>query len=628
MKKFTVALVILVIALVAAVWFFSWRTGSTPRGAELIPASTILFIHCPDLSRSTRDFQNLKIARLIHEPETREFLRQPMDYLKEMTGLNSASVENEWWFPWVTRFLWDAQKGEIFFAVTSVNILTRQVGVVMGADMKRHRLEMASRLANLKNRIQESFPNARFESKKHRRIAYDVWSLPNRTVLCQTFLGDMLVFTLGENTMIQVIERHFGSDEAGPSLASSESFRNNVSALPSYSELVAILNLQPIVSLLAPFALFSPDGAAALQQLSKLDSISFSTTFRDDAVWDVFKVAYRQPTTNESASLTGRTLALTTPDTVVYAATTTDWRAQYQQLRERIAATQKMEAIKTLAGIEDQLAKAGLNIQTGLMAHLGPETALIVNWPATEPVPAFAIATELKNAGAVDAAIPKVLSALTSNVGGNVSIPGLTWSESRYRDHTFFHFTFDRTPDLKPVLVVGKRFAVVASSPEFATGLLDHVLDGKPNLETNPSFATRRQKLDQTARAIFYGDLPAMARRAYPLIEHSLKTPGLAPYINPSLLPKVDTLTTHLFPMTITTTSAPDGVTVSSISPMGTGMIIAGATIAGSVLAFNQFQELAGEQLKKLAPTPSSDKPVVPRMRESPPAASETPSHR
>ena len=89
MKKIVSILLVIVFLAMVAAFFIHRATRYHPRGAELVPAETVFFLHLPDLRATAERFRQTELFKLGEEPEVQAFLAQPRQ--KCRTALSGRS---------------------------------------------------------------------------------------------------------------------------------------------------------------------------------------------------------------------------------------------------------------------------------------------------------------------------------------------------------------------------------------------------------------------------------------------------------------------------------------------------------------------------------------------------------
>ena len=151
-------------------------------------------------------------------------------------------------------------------------------------------------------------------------------------------------------------------------------------------------------------------------------------TFVDRGVEDVGFLAYSDGAQKPTPPTQRKTLALTSPDTLLYSVGSADLAAAYEQGMQSLS--QSGVATLTLAVEQFQQAQRsrGLHIREEVLQRLGPELGVIANWRAGTHVPDFAIVSEVTDPDKLRPALDGAMNALKeSALGGNDQFP---WDET------------------------------------------------------------------------------------------------------------------------------------------------------------------------------------------------------
>ena len=176
-------------------------------------------------------------------------------------------------------------------------------------------------------------------------------------------------------------------------------------------EFVTYLNVEQVMSLVGPFLALVPQTAGAFQKLSRIQATASSFAFADKQIQDVGFTAYSSE--SKPPPVTQRkTLALTSPQTSVYAVQSSDLGGMYQEIMDSIAQSGNASLISSAAQFDQRLRSGGLHIREDLLSFLGPETALVVTWRDGATIPDAALVAEIRNATQTRPRLDLALNAL------------------------------------------------------------------------------------------------------------------------------------------------------------------------------------------------------------------------
>ena len=229
--KRIILVIVLLVALAAAAALYFLRSRPAPAAASLLADSTLLFMETPDFRRAQVDFQKTALYELWKEPEVQAFLEEPRRALGEWLGDAGLTAEQNN----ARDMIVGAFQGEVFAAVTRVSLFpSPQVGIVCGVDTKSRLLEARAALAYYEHEFRRRNSGAQVASKKYLGVPYSIWELERNPPVCHAFLNSMLIVTMGEEEMQDVIARFKGRAPANTrSLAASEHYQNVLHHLPA-----------------------------------------------------------------------------------------------------------------------------------------------------------------------------------------------------------------------------------------------------------------------------------------------------------------------------------------------------------------------------------------------------------
>jgi len=605
MKRVVLVMLLLTLVIAGGIlgYFFQTLRKPAPCAADLLPDSTLLFLQIPDCDRFAADFDSTRLAALLREPALESFLEKPRQALRDAVRAAGPNPEA------VRKQILAALQGEAFLAVTGITPVPKfKVGLVCGSDVRRNILQARAWLTHFGRTLRANNPQARFESKRDRGIAYEIWELQPGLTVCHAFLNSMLVITLDEDDLRAVIGRF--TDPTGPSLAGHARFRDARAHMPARHALFAYLHSESLAGLLAPLLLFSPQAAATINNLRSIETTSYSLTFTGGDAQEITCIAYKTAPPAAHATVARRSLALTTPNTLLYAVRTADIAAGYQELLDSVAQFRNESLNTGIAGFEHDLRQRGIRLREDVLAALGPELAVLLNWREGARLPEFALVVE-RQPGSDRAQLDTALEALKTALAGDEP-----WDETVVAGDTLRTIHYGANV-LAPTYAVTESYLIVASTPDFLRALLGQLRQPQANLATHPPYQTAMARLPDGGTAYTYADLPVLITRLLALGKGYGENLPANDYFDLRQLPPAAIIAKHLSPYVATTVTGPRHVVTTSYSPIpAPSFVLAGAGL-GAVAAWGN--------LSAAAPTTSSDTAVPPARRENRTAASQTP---
>jgi len=581
-KRILLILVLLfVITAIGAVSYLVYSyTRKAPVASEIVPSSTLLFANLPNFPKSQSEFFETEAYQLFQEPEIQALISEPLELFREL--LTKQETDEE-----LLKLLVDIFQGEIFFAITHVNIIPApDVGVAIGADTKLKKIQAAALLVQLEKELKEGNPNAQFETKKHLGIKYSVWELTPNYPICQTFLNSMMVLTLGETTMHDVIDRFKGKAET-PSLSGTIAYENVINRMPIDHELFIYFNANEITQLLAPILAMVPQGMSTIQKLQGILSSGGSVTFEDSNVKDVMFIATKEGSSKAPASSQQKILELTSPDTSLYFSKSANLSESYDALMESLSQAGNPVITARATAFERSLRRVSLRIREDILASLGPEFAVIGRWKSSSLLPELALVTEIKKGTNVRPAIDTTFDVLKDVL---VGIPSqLSWTLNQ-ANNEIFHVLQPSIGPIAPTYVTTDKYLIIGLSQPYVQELVSKSSNPGPTLTQDPDYQATMNRLPNNGHSYSYCNLTTIFEPLYALAKNQLTkiAPADNAYLDFRKLPQAETISKHLSPLGAVSVHSAEGQTTTTYSPFGT----AGTFIAGAAGGFLTAQAL------------------------------------
>jgi hypothetical protein len=603
MKKF-IAVFLVLVAAVAAVLVYFTLTKPAPRAADLLPESTLVFIDIPDFSKARAGFANTELYALWQEPEVQAFLEKPLAALREATANAGASDTAN-----IGKLVFNAMQGEVFLALTHVTLFpTFNPGLIVGADVRHKRIEVAAGLYKLESWLKRAYPHGNFQDKKYLGVKYSIWEAQPGVPICHAFFNSLVVLTYNEDTMRDVIARYAG--QAPPDfkrLAASAKFKNVERHASNNHEFLAYVNVEELMGLVGPLLALSPQTSGLYQKLGRIQASGVSMSFADRGVEDVGFVAYSSPKPKPTPPTPRKTLALTSTDTMLYSVGSVDLAAAYEEGMQSLAQSGSAAVMATVEQFQQTLRTRGLHVREDVLQKLGPEWAAIANWRSGARVPDFAVVGEITDAQKLRPALDGVMNALKeSALGDDEKTP---WDESESAGGKLRAIRIGAGL-IAPTYTTTDQFFILASTPDYARELLAQVRESKPTLATSATYQQSMKRLPMNGSSYGYADLRGLFAPLYSLAKSGLSQIGTNQFVDAGKLPRSETIAKHLFPFVSATVSEPQQAVSTSFSPFGKSMAILAGAGCG-VWAANTF----GPQLLPGAtPAPKAySGPALPR---------------
>jgi hypothetical protein len=618
-KRIILVLLLLVVVVAGALVYLTLGKPA-PRAADLLPDTTLIFFDAPNFAKSREKFRTSAAYALWQEPEVQAFLRKPLQALRGAYGGGGGDEEGN------VRHALDALQGEVFLAVTHVSVLpSPQAGIVAGADVKRKRVETMAVLRNMERQLKRQHRDATFSAKNFLGVRYSIWEIRPGYPVCHAFLNSMVVFTLGEDNLRDVIARFKGQPEtSAQTLAANAKYQNVVSQMPKSHEFHAYLNIEGVMGLLGPLLAFAPQAQGTFQKLARLQVSGYSATVTEGSIQEVTFTGYKSPGPQPPPVTQHNALAFTSPDTLIYSAQSADLTALYDELMQSLVQAQAFNP--SLASIpvefEQTVRQRGVRLREDVLANCGPETAFVARWPEGARYPDVALVAEIKNVSQTRPALDIALGVLKELVAGVAE--QFPWEESQHSGAKLrtVRVGADR---FAPTYTTTEKFLIIGINPSCVQDMLTQATGHKPTLATQPQYQRSMKRLPDKGSSYLYCDLAGLFDRLYPLAQSALAALPATEYLDAAKLPKSETIAKHLSPVVSATVSKQTGETATSFSPLGAStVLVAGGAIVAGVVAPRLFPQFNPLEASPDQPTTSSDTDARHLPRENQTAASHT----
>ena len=582
MKRLIAVIVALLVIAAAALVYFS-LSKPAPSAASLLPESTLALIDIPDFPKSRAEFAKTEFYKLWREPEVQAFLARPLTSLQTASMDAGAPKDTDT----LAGILLGLMQGEAFVAVTHVTVFPSfNPGLVVGMDVRHRRVEAIVGLYELESKLKQSHPNAAFQDKEYLGVKYTIWETEPGFEICHSFFNSLVVFTLGEDSMRDLIASFTGQVPRDfKRLADSPKFRNVQQHAAKNHDLLAYFNVEGALNLVGPLLALSPQTASAYDKFSRVQATAYSMTFVDRGIEDVGFVSYSSALPKLTPPTQRKTLALTMPDTLVYSVGSFDLAAAYEEGMQTLSQSGSANLMLTVGQFQQALRDHGIRMPEDVLQKVGPEFAVVANWRPGARIPGVAIVSEVTDADKLRPALDAALNALkNSAVGSDDQFP---WNETQSDSQPLR--SVRAGPRLPTVAyAVTDRFFILASSPDYARDLLTQLKESKPTLATSPVYQESMKRLPTNGSSYTYVDLHALFGPLYNLAKSGLSLIGTNEFVDLVKLPQSETIAKHLFPYVSATVCEPQQTTSMSFSPLGKSLAAA-AGIGGAFWAVNTY---------------------------------------
>ncbi len=578
MKK-TTALFLLLLLLAAAVgaYFFlrSTRAGTGTRGAALVPADALLFVHVPDFSRTRGRWEKTALAAIAREPEVRVFL-ESMGW----GGAESGLLER----------ISAAQPREAVLALTAAS--QNDVRGVVAFSYAGKNADVEPLLADLRARVAQAWPDARRDLEKHRQHEIETITRGDEMMALAQPPGWILV-SRGIEPMRAALDRLDGLDGTAPSLAGSDALATVVGHMPENYDALVFLQPAALSDRLAQLAAASGQALdpEILDSIRETQAVGIGARFDGAEVEDAIFVL--RPGGIAPPPLERRALALTSPETLLFF----DWRIGGLRSFDvpSAPALDRAGLAGILGGLRSALETAGLQPEDFARAF-GPEAAVILDWAEGNPQPALLLNLDVRDRALAE----RFLDALTGGGAG-----GPEWVRQERSGALIRVMPQEGLAILSPTIALDQKSLVAGLTYDSVEAARARPADGAVSAIQLGAATTATGYID--GRRLFtqlYGWL-----RGYLLISQMLD-PKPGQTFDVGKLPPADAIAPHLGPIVYRQSATAEGVLIQSHGPITFGQALLGAGGGAVAALLPMIQDALPAENLPVPPAPSPPAPA------------------
>jgi len=447
MKRILVGVVVLFLLIAAggAGWWFFWRMPAHPSPTAYLPAGTIAYLEMPDGTRTWLRYRDSALQKVIESPEVKELFASvsaliPTSVLASpVAGTNAPAAAPAPAAPaapgadaWVR-----ALGGSTFVAFTRLDWkptagqkpdpkeVLRGLGLVAGffrsPDNGVHVQALVDRWTAL--------GHGTAGTATHGGVTYATIDFELGIRLCHARVGGWDLITVGEPALADFLDRLAAKGPpAADSLAAFSDYQKAMARVEPGADFYDYINVRACLDLCAGYAaaMPSPQTPAVWQRLRFMHALAGSLAFRDGKL--VHRTATLAPQAERGdfagsfAPLPLDSLRFTSPATLLYFAYNLDLEQTYQRQVQALQGAQAAgkPVANPFAVVEQQFKAQGLDLHENLLRAVGPEVAVVVDWPAAQEIPDVLLLFAVKDAAKFDALYDKcvtLLTPLTASVG-------------------------------------------------------------------------------------------------------------------------------------------------------------------------------------------------------------------
>ncbi len=547
MKRTLLGTAVLAVLLAAEAAALLWNQKKAARWnvAELVPPETVLLAECPDLPATALRWKETALHEILAEPELRAFLRAP-------SGNGSAAE--------LARADWKAiRPRQAFLAVTS--FAENRPLAVAGLAFDGERGDLEPVIARAMIGAQNASPRGQMKRQNYRGCS-------------------IIVFTDHGITVAGCFARrwYFAANDVELLKATLDRFLDRGHASLALSPKYQAGKLWGAETTAADFRLFAQPSKASSRLLTALekDSVitlprfqfetaSLAVRFEKRSIHDTLWLRRRPGSARPR--LDGRTLALTTPATVLYGAMAPQFETWFSASGSSGQPGQGRLIPMLLAG----LPQGGGSLLVQFQAAFGPEHALILDWPPADSQPGFFLASEIRDQAQAHRLMGTLFRAWDHAEGEGL----LLWS-----------FPMAQPSMLHPAVALAGGHGIAGFSSEslkpFAARAFATSASGTGNLDRSPAFRASLAPLASPETGLAYLDAANLFERLYGALRPFAllwgpSVPWLDRYADFGRMPTAGAVSRHLSPIGLTVRQTQEGVVVDTAGPVsfveiGTGL--------------------------------------------------------
>jgi hypothetical protein len=537
----TIIIAVLLIAAAGFAWHATHRgTASTAAVTALLPRDTIALAHLPDLNRTRAEWKQSDVYQLYAEPAVQEFLRNPLAQQQNASPGESAKQMEQ-------LGIRDA-----FAAITSIgpDNLPR---VVAGFRFSGKREDAEKFIA----RWQQT--SSRVETTEYQQHKIDVFNF-GVSSLAETFDGHWFFAGTNVDDIKAMLDRADNRvADRNALLVADETFVSTMSVVPSNYDLGLYLRMEKIAARLAALG-SQPTTAPQPPPLGNVRAIAATSRFEKGKIHDHFFAALSNPG-DERAKLSRASLALSSPDTFLYAASVLNFS-------NGIATMQPTAGAGLLGGLWQKAATAigrsGIKAEDW-QAVFGSETEVLADWPTTAHWPSGVAVFPVKDS----VRARKIASALAHALDEDA-----TWIETdRNGAHLIAMQSAPGFLTLRPCLAVLENMMIVGLDPGSVEAVLERSRGSVSGLADSAAFKSASASVPAPTVFFAYLDLSVV----YARIDASLRPlllmgaafmPKVNNYVDLARLPAVEVVTKHLSPIVTSQRQTGGGYLAESVGPI------------------------------------------------------------
>lgn len=565
---------IVIVVLAAAVAFAAWfgmRSGSPKISSTtvtaLLPQDTVGFVLVPDVREARAKWHDSELYKLWREPAVQAFLQKP---LAENDTAGAASQKLQQFDQLGMR--------DAFLAILPAS--GDQMKFVGGFRFDG-KAEDAERIIAEWRNAQTVAAHAQHQTVSYQQHQIDV-ATEGAIIVASTYDRDWFFAANDVLTLQTLLDRADGrAKENTPTLGMDDNFVAAFRHMPQRYVAFGYARLDRYFDKLASMT-EDLSLRARVEFLRKVRCAAGAIAFEDGRMRDVFFVA--MPQIPDQGELTRSSLAMTSSDSFLYAATFLDF-------------PDTPLGTGTATGLLPGLSASSISAAEWKIAF-APELGVIGDWNANARFPSVLLTLTVKDA----AKARQLVRATTVDAAPD-------WTVSTQGGVDYF-----TQPPSSPMLPMAATIAV--SDQLLVAGLdragVENAITGKREaspLATSQPFKAAERLVPAAKNAFVFVDTALLYARLDAAIRPMLVMaaafmPGAIDAVDVGKLPPAEVITKHLSPIVLSQTYSNDGYVTESAGPVSIAEAAAGAIIAASAGRNFYQHQFSGSGGGKPVPSP------------------------
>ncbi len=535
MKKAVLTIVAVGVAGGAAIGLLTWkkRGGSALSAAQLVSEETMAFAEFPDFKASGARWRETSLWKIIHEPEVQAFLERPRTQIPT----------NETWES-VKTHLRQADARSAFISLAGIeNNMPKVVG---GLAFSGPRGEVEALVAKAKTQAHAASPGGKADLVKYKNFEIESFSDRDITV-AGAFAGNWYLVANNIDLLKATLDR-FSGETQEKALADGEVYRKSLARLSQDPEFRVFAKVDALVDRIVALAAVSgkPVDAAQVEEIRKMKAFAATTRFEGERIRDSYFIL--SPNAARTPTLSGGTLALTSPETLFYYAFAPVLPEKWEAPN---AAADPSGFLNALQSISGQLSQQGIG-GAEFKAAMGPEFSIISDWPASALSPTVAITTEVRDAALARKIVETCCAGWNKQEAGDATYWSAPSKEGMFAISPTVALTEKHV--LLGIDLAGVK-AAVAKTAAGATG---------KTLATTPTYESALATVAKPGSVLGYVDSKAIFERVYGSLRPAAMmwaafVPQAATYVDVAKLPTTEPISKHLLPTVFSSSQTEDG---------------------------------------------------------------------